>query len=262
MRREIEISENSESSRPSELSITTSTSAALRPLTPWPPAKITSCIVCPRTASGLCSPSAHSTASVMFDLPLPFGPTITLMPGPKSSRVRSGKDLKPFSVIDFRCMARHRRPRGRRASLERRRAPPPARTPSWCGRCRCPSVRAADLGDRLEQAVVRRPLLVHDPVDHDLAPLREPLLQLALEVVHAADRALDLRLEGLRDRLRGRARTRTRESRRRSPPRPPRPARSRPRRAARPGARSPAARPRACAPGRRSRARPPRTSAG
>ena len=105
MRREMEISEKSVSSSWSELSITTSTSAALRPLTPWPPAKITSCIDWPRTASGLCSPSAHSTASVMFDLPLPFGPTTTLMPGPKVRPVRSGKDLKPFIVIDFRCMA-------------------------------------------------------------------------------------------------------------------------------------------------------------
>ena len=47
---------------------------------------------------------AHSTASVTFDLPEPFGPTTTLTPGPKSSRVRSGKDLKPFSVSDFRYM--------------------------------------------------------------------------------------------------------------------------------------------------------------
>ena len=83
MRREMQISEKSVSRTPSELSITTSTSAVLRPLTPWPPAKITSCIDWPRTASGLCSPSAHSTASVMFDLPLPFGPTTTLTPGPR-----------------------------------------------------------------------------------------------------------------------------------------------------------------------------------
>ena len=34
---------------------------------PCPPAKITSFIVWPRTASGLCSPSAQSTASVMLD---------------------------------------------------------------------------------------------------------------------------------------------------------------------------------------------------
>ena len=63
-----------------------------------------SCIVWPRTVSGLCSPSAQSTASVMFDLPQPFGPTITLTPGENTSRVRSGKDLKPLIVIELRCM--------------------------------------------------------------------------------------------------------------------------------------------------------------
>jgi hypothetical protein len=63
-----------------------------------------SCIVCPRTLSGLCSPSAHSTASVMFDLPQPLGPTITLTPGEKTNRVRSGKDLKPLIVIELRCI--------------------------------------------------------------------------------------------------------------------------------------------------------------
>ena len=41
----------------------------------------------------------------MFDFPHPFGPTITLTPGENTSRVRSGKDLKPFIVIDFRCIA-------------------------------------------------------------------------------------------------------------------------------------------------------------
>src|SRR6059058_2854031 len=64
-----------------------------------------SCIDWPRTARGLCSPSAQSTASVMLDLPLPLGPTITLTPEPNSRRVRSGKDLKPLTVIDFRYMS-------------------------------------------------------------------------------------------------------------------------------------------------------------
>src|SRR5687767_7992923 len=63
-----------------------------------------SCIVWPRTLSGLCSPSAQRTASVTFDLPQPFGPTITLTPGEKTSLVRSGKDLKPLIVIELRCM--------------------------------------------------------------------------------------------------------------------------------------------------------------
>ncbi len=103
-RRTIEISLSGTSTLPSELSSTISTSAALRGCTPRPPPKITSCIDWPRTASGDCSPIAHSTASVTLDLPEPFGPTTTLTPGPKSRRVRSGNDLKPFSVSDFSCI--------------------------------------------------------------------------------------------------------------------------------------------------------------
>src|SRR4051812_43777825 len=67
---------------------------------------MTSCIDCPRTLAGDCSPIAHSTASVMFDLPEPFGPTITETPGENSSRVRSGNDLKPLRLTDLRCMSR------------------------------------------------------------------------------------------------------------------------------------------------------------
>ena len=102
-RRRIEISPTGRSTAPSALSSTISTSAELRACTPWPPPKMTSCIDWPRTASGDCSPIAHSTASVTFDLPEPLGPTITVTPRPNSSRVRSGKDLKPLRVIDFRC---------------------------------------------------------------------------------------------------------------------------------------------------------------
>ena len=102
-RRRIETSPTGRSSPPEALSSTTSTSASARAWTPWAPAKITSCIDWPRTASGDCSPIAHSTASVMLDLPEPFGPTITDTPGENVSRVRSGKDLKPFRVIELRC---------------------------------------------------------------------------------------------------------------------------------------------------------------
>ena len=101
----IEISENSLAARPSPLSITTSTSAKRRADCPWPPAKITSRIELPRTAFGLCSPSAQRTASVMLDLPQPFGPTITLTPGLNVSRVRSGKDLNPFRLIALRYIS-------------------------------------------------------------------------------------------------------------------------------------------------------------
>jgi hypothetical protein len=57
----------------------------------------------------------------MFDLPDPFGPTTTETPGENSRRVRSGKDLKPLSVTDFRCIPRtrsfHRLQRRRRSRL-------------------------------------------------------------------------------------------------------------------------------------------------
>src|SRR3954451_14831407 len=66
---------------------------------------MTSCIEAPRTATGDCSPIAHSTASVMLDLPEPLGPTITDTPGENVSLVRSGKDLKPFRVIELRCIS-------------------------------------------------------------------------------------------------------------------------------------------------------------
>src|ERR671919_1724511 len=87
-----------------------------------------SCIDWPRTLSGLCSPSAQSTASVMFDLPEPFGPTITLTPGENSRRVRSGKDLKPLSVIDLRYIFR-RLAVGSDAKLGRRVSHPGAPGP-------------------------------------------------------------------------------------------------------------------------------------
>src|SRR6202007_1695636 len=112
--RTIETSLIGSASVPSALSSTISTSALERGCTPAPPPKITSCIDCPRTATGDCSPIGHSTASVMFDLPEPFGPTITDTPGENVSRVRSGNDLNPFSEIELRCTSSHRRQRFQR----------------------------------------------------------------------------------------------------------------------------------------------------
>src|SRR4030088_745285 len=130
---------------------------------------MTSCIDWPRTAIGDCSPSAQRTASVMFDLPDPFGPTITLTPAPNSSRVRSGNDLKPLIVIDFRCISvahlrLHRLERGLRGLL--------------LGVLLAATTAAADLyaadpGADGERPVVRRPLLGGDDVAHGLAALGE-----------------------------------------------------------------------------------------
>src|SRR5256885_15767523 len=133
-----------------------------------------SCIDWPRTASGLCSPSAQRTASVTFDFPLPFGPTITLTPGPNSSRVWSGNDLKPLSVIDFRYMA-FARELLRRAvlllhALQRfscrlllRFLLASPHTPA--------DQRSVHLGNGLEAPLVRRTLLAHHAVDNELSAL-------------------------------------------------------------------------------------------
>lgn len=43
------------------------------------------------------SPSAQRRASTTFDLPLPFGPTIAVIPGVKAMVVLSAKVLKPLS---------------------------------------------------------------------------------------------------------------------------------------------------------------------
>src|SRR4051812_45396765 len=165
-RRTIDTSPTGRSSRPAALSSTTSTSASARACTPWPPAKITSCIDWPRTASGDCSPSAHSTASVMLDLPEPFGPTITDTPGENVSRVRSGKDLKPFSVIELRCMSDELQRRLARRLLGVLLGAPGA-------------VRhrlAVDERDHRERPLVRRALLRGDLVGHERPPPGEPLL--------------------------------------------------------------------------------------
>src|SRR4051812_44315542 len=190
----IEISENCELSPPSELSMTTSTSASLRDGTPWPPAKMTSCIVWPRIASGDCSPSAHRTASVMFDLPDPFGPITTATPGPNSSRVRFGNDLKPLSVSERRCMwsvVVHRRQCSKSGGLLRGLLAFPRSTPDFL---------PLHLGDRLEAAVVRRPVLAHDHVFHNVAAARQLFLQERLEVIGRLQRLLHLRGERLDDR--------------------------------------------------------------
>ena len=46
------------------------------------PAKITSCMLTPRSSRADCSPSTHEMASEMFDLPQPLGPTMAVIPSP------------------------------------------------------------------------------------------------------------------------------------------------------------------------------------
>lgn len=68
------------------------------------PAKITSSIELPRRFLAPCSPMTHVSASTMFDLPDPFGPTTAVMPGSNRRVVAEAKDL-PRSVSSFRYMS-------------------------------------------------------------------------------------------------------------------------------------------------------------
>ena len=202
-----------------------------------------SCIVWPRTASGLCSPSAQSTASVMFDLPQPFGPTITLTPGENTSLVRSAKDLKPLIVIELRCMESAPRPwvgslSGRTAFAVRRlRARLSYRPPalqrfgrggllggllaSALAPCRSPRRRPRR---HLEATIVRRARLAGDLVGYAGAFPGQPLLKRGLEVEQGLRGELDLFGERRRPSPRRSPRSRGAGSRRRSPPRRPTPA--------------------------------------
>src|SRR5688572_22880646 len=64
------------------------------------PLKITSSIVSLRSCFMLDSPSTQRTASMMFDLPQPFGPTIDVRLEGSGSDEASTKDLKPASLIE------------------------------------------------------------------------------------------------------------------------------------------------------------------
>ena len=98
----MQTSEKSIGSNPAELSIVSETSARPRRARLGVPAKMTSSILEERNVRGPCAPSTQATASTMLDLPDPFGPTTTVTPGSNSRVEVSAKDLKPFSVSDFR----------------------------------------------------------------------------------------------------------------------------------------------------------------
>src|SRR3712207_4520647 len=62
------------------------------------PAKMTSSMRLPRRLFADCSPRTQLIASLRFDLPHPFGPTMAAMPAPwKRISERSQKDLNPWS---------------------------------------------------------------------------------------------------------------------------------------------------------------------
>src|SRR4051812_47143584 len=113
-RRATESSAKSTGSAPSALSKRSSTSQkSAGPRAP-PPAKRTSSGFSARSSVGLREPAAQRIASETFDLPEPFGPTITPTPGSRRTSTGSGKDLKPRSLTARRCTARHpKEPTGR-----------------------------------------------------------------------------------------------------------------------------------------------------
>ena len=89
---------------PSALSITRVTSAIPRDFRLDVPEKMTSSILPPRSIFGLCSPNTQRIASLMLLLPLPFGPTIQVIPLLKSMVTGSAKDLNPCISIFLKYM--------------------------------------------------------------------------------------------------------------------------------------------------------------
>ncbi len=87
---------------PEALSMVSDTSARPSAARDEVPAKMTSSILAERNERGPWAPRTQVTASTTFDLPLPLGPTTTVMPGSNSSTVGSANDLNPFMLSDFR----------------------------------------------------------------------------------------------------------------------------------------------------------------
>src|SRR6266850_8399280 len=96
VRRPTAISVYSTGNTPRLLNIVSETSAMPSGFRCAEPVKMTSSSVSPRRWRMFCSPRTQRIASTMLVLPLPFGPTTAVMPGPKSTRTRCGKDLKPW----------------------------------------------------------------------------------------------------------------------------------------------------------------------
>ena len=100
--RVIVTSARSTGSLPEALSMVRETSARPRGERDEVPAKMTSSILADRSERGPWAPSTQVTASTTLDLPLPLGPTTTVIPGSNSSTVGSAKDLNPFMLSDLR----------------------------------------------------------------------------------------------------------------------------------------------------------------
>jgi hypothetical protein len=66
---------------------------------------MTSSIDAPLIVEGAWEPRTQPSASAMFDLPDPFGPTMTFTPGSNSRIVGSANDLNPATRSDLTNIA-------------------------------------------------------------------------------------------------------------------------------------------------------------
>src|SRR3990167_7747162 len=85
--------------RPSELSNTSSTEALPMGLRALEPLKMTSAMESPRRRVAEDSPITQRTASMMFDLPQPLGPTTATKLLGRGKVMGSTKDLKPAILM-------------------------------------------------------------------------------------------------------------------------------------------------------------------
>ena len=125
---------------------------------------MTSSIFVERTTLGPWAPSTQATASTTFDLPEPFGPTTTVMPGSSSIVVGSANDLKPLRVSVFRNTLGSRYPwRGGTPGIGRARSGRHHRAALRAGSLRTVSGPGTDLEP-------------HDPVPAARARLARPVV--------------------------------------------------------------------------------------
>ena len=131
---------------------------------------------------------AHWSASATFDLPEPFGPTITETPRSKTRSTVSAKLLNPRRRTDLRCtspsslLATERGQSGPRGLLLR---------PLLCGARAAPERTPVNRGNGLEGAGVGWAGVTHHGVLYGTALTLQPLLQLRLVVDVAALGPLD-----------------------------------------------------------------------
>src|SRR5690554_573606 len=92
---------NSPGAVPSPLSNTSSIDAWPTGLRALEPLKMTSVMDSPRRYLAELSPITQRTASMMFDLPQPLGPTTAVMLDGNGTVVGSTNDLKPASLMDL-----------------------------------------------------------------------------------------------------------------------------------------------------------------